>query len=378
MVLSWRWSVPADAEGGSSMIEATEDLQLILGPDKRNPSFCLYTDAAEKSLHVYYGLELPEVVPNERDCPAYRFLAARLYNAGVRVQTLEELLGLDRKTMRRWGLALQSGDRQVLVDLLNGRWGRRKFTLEMEGYVRQRWPDLQRQGKRDYRKILCEELERVFGVKVAGETLRPLLRQLREKDTPPNLSGPEQPSPGARIIALEFSRLDDPQTGPSTGPTQDHESSGSPGSVESPAEATRSFGPEPSVAAALTRSAASEPSSSAYGPEVANGRGSAGSEWEELTCADESSGASVLPVSSKISPPMQDWSVGQTAWCEHAGLWLFWPALAGVSTVVEPPARWLRQALANVLAGAVNVEQTKFLNGADLELLLGPCVWGLA
>lgn len=75
---------------------------------------------------------------------------------------------------------------------------------------------------------------------------------------------------------------------------------------------------------------------------------------------------------------MQDWSVGQTAWCEHAGLWLFWPALAGVSTVVEPPARWLRQALANVLAGAVNVEQTKFLNGADLELLLGPCVWGLA
>lgn len=69
--------------------------------------------------------------------------------------------------------------------------------------------------------------------------------------------------------------------------------------------------------------------------------------------------------------------MGQTAWCEPAGLWLFWPALAAVSTVVKPPARWLRQALANVLAGAVNVEQTQFWSGEDLEWLLGPCVGGL-
>jgi hypothetical protein len=41
-------------------------LQLILGPDKRNPCFCLYVDAAEKEIHVYYGLEVLEVVPNGR------------------------------------------------------------------------------------------------------------------------------------------------------------------------------------------------------------------------------------------------------------------------------------------------------------------------
>ncbi len=33
--------------------------------------------------------------------------------------------------------------------------------------------------RRDYRRRLQEELERVFGVRVSGETLRPLLRQLR-------------------------------------------------------------------------------------------------------------------------------------------------------------------------------------------------------
>jgi hypothetical protein len=73
----------------------------------------------------------------------------------------------------------------------------------------------------------------------------------------------------------------------------------------------------------------------------------------------------------------EDWSVGQTAWCEHAGLLLFGEALEGASRVVEPAEPWLRQALGSVLAGAVNVEQTKYLNVEDLDLLLGPQRRGL-
>jgi hypothetical protein len=161
------------------MIDHPEAFQLILGPDKRNPCFCLYTDAAEKELHVYYGLELLEVVPKDRHSPAYRLLGARLHNAGLRVRTLEAVFGLDRKTLRTWGLALRSGDRKWLAEVLRGRWGRRKLTLEMESYVRFRWPALQAEGRRDYRKQLQAELLRVFGVQLSGETLRPLLGQLR-------------------------------------------------------------------------------------------------------------------------------------------------------------------------------------------------------
>ena len=58
----------------------SEALQLILGPDKRNPCFCLYVDAAEKEIHVYYGLAVLEGVPNDPRSPAYRLLGARLYN----------------------------------------------------------------------------------------------------------------------------------------------------------------------------------------------------------------------------------------------------------------------------------------------------------
>ena len=146
-----------------------EAMQLILGPDKRNPCFCLYVDAAEKEIHVYYGLEVLEVVPNDPRSPAYRLLGARLYNAGLRVRTLEGVFGLDRKTLRKWGLALRSADPKWLAEVLAGRSGRRKLTLEMESYVRFRWLALRAERRRDYRRRLQEELERVLGCGCRGK-----------------------------------------------------------------------------------------------------------------------------------------------------------------------------------------------------------------
>jgi len=78
----------------------TPPLQLILPTDKRNPSFSLYLSADEQSIHVYYGLELLEVVPADREHVAYKMLVARLYNARVRVRTLAEVFQLDPKTIR--------------------------------------------------------------------------------------------------------------------------------------------------------------------------------------------------------------------------------------------------------------------------------------
>src|ERR1039457_6701028 len=89
------------------------------------------------------------------------------------------VFGLDRKTLRKWGLALRSGDGKWLAEVLAGRSGRRKLTLEMESYVRFRWLTLQAERRRDYRRRLQEELERGFGGRVSGETFRPLLRELR-------------------------------------------------------------------------------------------------------------------------------------------------------------------------------------------------------
>jgi len=392
------------------MLDTAESLQLILGIDKRNPCFCLYTDADEKLLHVYYGLELLERVPNDRNHPTYRLLAARLYNAGLRVATLEAVFGLNRKTLRSWGLALRAGDREWLAQVLAGRWGRRKFTVEMESYVRARWPALR--GQRDYRRRLRTELERVFGVKVSGETLRPVLRQLRDS----NASGPAS----NEAVGAKAQGTEKPSGGPVAssglaGPTEVGiagpvaEPRDLPGLLalvavagplpESAAETVVAVAAEPSSARVVERAVAALPPSVATlevcplllpapAAQTAVGSSEVGSlapltgpstpaELAEVSGVSTRSAASVLPVSRQILPLLDDWSVGQTAWCEHAGLLWFWESLAGVSRVVEPDQPWLGQALGSVLAGALNVEQTKYLNPEDLDLLLGATVRGL-
>jgi hypothetical protein len=84
-----------------------------------------------------------------------------------------------------------------------------------------------------------------------------------------------------------------------------------------------------------------------------------------------------LPGASKLLPSWTDWAPGQTQWCEHAGLFLFADALAGIGQVVQPAQPWLAQALSSVLAGALNLEQTKYLNPEDQDGLLGPTLRGL-
>jgi hypothetical protein len=46
-------------------MDHAQPLQLILPADNRNPCFSLSLDDEEKNIHVYYGLELLEVVPND-------------------------------------------------------------------------------------------------------------------------------------------------------------------------------------------------------------------------------------------------------------------------------------------------------------------------
>jgi len=386
------------------MPDTLDGLQLILGTDKRNPAFCLYTDATEQALHVYYGLELLEVVPNDRASPAFRLLAARLYNAGLRVATLVALFDLDPKTLRTWGRALRSGDRDWLARVLAGRWGRRKLTPALESYVRYRWPLLRAQGVRNYRQRLCAELARVFGVQVAGETLRPLLRQLRAAERSGPTANPmaapagviaaaDQPStethparatevPAATCLGatnepstlstpqlpLEFTALAEP---PATGAA-----TSLPALAPVPAPPAAEFASAPSAEGAPTPALAVALPAPAPTPAPAvpsaTPPGSA-----EVTGVSAPPPASVLPPARQSLPSWEDWSVGQTVWCEHAGVLLFADALRTVADAVTPPQPWLRQALGSVLAGALNVEPTKHLNAADLAALLGPQVQGL-
>ena len=102
--------------------------QLILPTDKRNPCFSLYASEDERSIHVFYGLELFEVVPDDHAHMAFKMMVGRLYNAGVKVTTLEDTFNLDRKTIGSWGRAMLSRDPEVLQRVLLGRGASQKRT----------------------------------------------------------------------------------------------------------------------------------------------------------------------------------------------------------------------------------------------------------
>ena len=69
-----------------SKMTSTFTGQLILGTDKRNPLFTVYYQEGEdqEQLHVYYGLELLEVVSADRNEPSFKMLlGASRGQAGV-------------------------------------------------------------------------------------------------------------------------------------------------------------------------------------------------------------------------------------------------------------------------------------------------------
>jgi hypothetical protein len=280
-------------------------LQLVLGTNKRNPVFSVSRQAGEApSLHVYYGGELLEVVPEDRQHPAFKLLMARLYNAGVCGLSLQRNFRVDRKTMQRWGQALQSGDAQQLVQALAGRGGHRKLTPEIRAYVGVRFPEIYGRSRAGYSQQLRAEIGRVFGVKLSGECLRPLLQSLRAE------LRQEGPAPGLEggIEKGETACVGLPETSPVLAPTLPQESG-----LEVPLPPIRKESP-------------------------------------------------VLPLAA--DPPV-------AGFCHHLGVLLFSAVLLGLEEQVATGGWLLKQWLATLLLGAVNLEQTKLLDFADLRRLLG-------
>lgn len=280
-----------------------------MGTDKRNPVFSVFRNPEQNQLHVYYGAELLERVPDDREHVEYKLLVARLYNAHVKATVLAEVFRVDRKTMSRWGEALKSGEPERLLQVLAGRSARRKLTAEIEAYVRMRFPSIYRETKYDYSKRSREEVEQVFGVSLSGETLRPLLKQLKEKE---NEVDPEKRE-------MDWERE--------------------------------------------------------------NAASCEGDKSGEKGCAKEGE-TGLIPRGSetgenpnrKESPDLRDGASDSFKLCHHLGVLLFSEALGRLEAEMGEAGGLLKQWVVTLLLGAVNIEQTKWLDFGDLKGLLGQSV----
>jgi hypothetical protein len=156
-----------------------DNLQQLLGTDKRNPSFTICRNSETGLLHVFYGGELFEKLTDDRNDPQFKLMVARLYNAGVTSAKLTKAFGPDRKTMQRWGHALNNGDPEELVRVLAGRSWHRKLTPEIRAYVRMRFPSIYSENPSSYSKDMRKEISEVYDVEFCAESLRPLFKEMK-------------------------------------------------------------------------------------------------------------------------------------------------------------------------------------------------------
>ena len=226
------------------MSDSLNGLQAILGTNKKNPMFAVYRDAQKRELHVYYGFELLEVVPDDKSAPRFKLMVAQLYNAGVKGVTLIEVFAVDPKSMRKWGRALKNGDPEVLVKALQGR-GNRRITPEIKSYIRRRFPILYAENPRNYSSRIRREIAKIFDIKLSGEGLRPVFHELKaqlncNQPSPPEdeedceQTGTSNDTPQALALSesATSSRADDPPDAP-----QLSRISPAPDSIEAPRKA---------------------------------------------------------------------------------------------------------------------------------------------
>jgi len=156
------------------------DLQLIIGTDKRNPIFTLYTNAQNAAcIDVYFGATLLEKIQRDKSHPSYRMLLGRLYWAGVKVRALCESFDVDAKTIAVWAKALISADREWAAHVIFGVDRTIQRRHDITNYVRRRFSSVYPQHHRDYSRIIRQEIQERFACEISGETLRPLFGELK-------------------------------------------------------------------------------------------------------------------------------------------------------------------------------------------------------
>lgn len=328
---------------------------LFVAPDPTDPGMLL----------IHWGTALLQRVPRDGSDPLLRLTAGLLYNLRFPLRMLDECLPLCGKTIRSIGLALRECSPAELVRWILGRSGEGALSADQKQYVRVRYAEL-RLERRDYREAIRSELARFWRCEVSGEALRPFFREV------------DAEAAAGRAVDDEIACSPPPK------PEVGAEGNSGCASAPLPGTAARNDGSvcggEPCPIGATEMEATGNPDC-ASGPPPSTATRNGGS-----ACAAEPSPAEAAPTgpatgsAAPESPPLPSpapapWPIpfptiperGQ--WCSHAGLALLLPWLEeGLGDA--PPA--LQQLAMQILAGAVNHENSRYTSFDSLKLLGAP------
>jgi hypothetical protein len=327
-------------------------LQPILVPVKGAPDIILSVNPQyPDELYVFLGMALLERVPRLRDHIAFKMLLARLYNAKVRVRTLVECFGVAHTTLRRWGLALLSGDLDRIKRAFCGQGAERKMSPEIEGYVRDRFRELYG-NCRDYSQKIRKEVEKYFKTEVSAERLRWIFAEERENIA----QAPEEVIPEAEETDAQEGQENFEYDGINTEFEADERANSCEVEMNS---------------SDLERSIPAQGNNCLRYDELSKLDSGKLSENDSINLTPNNSLCKGQMLYS--GQPMPD----KPKLVHHAGLVLLTPWLDQVTGDLTKHRNIIRQWFAQVLLGAVNHERSKILSFSSLELIVGPSVRSL-
>jgi len=156
-------------------------LSPVLGTDTSSSFFTLYNSVDNKSLDVYFGLALLEVVEKRKGSFQYKHLLARLYNSGFKRKKLVEAFKHPVSTLRRWGNVIKIGSIRDMEKAFSGQGAPSKITVEIANYIRKEFNRIYVINKYDYSKQIIENVKDIFGVQFTSESFRIIFNEEKVK-----------------------------------------------------------------------------------------------------------------------------------------------------------------------------------------------------
>jgi hypothetical protein len=373
-------------------------IQPVLVPCQGSADLFVTSDPGDpEMLHIYWGTALLQRVPRQGCHPLLRLTAGLLYNLRFPLCKLEECLPLCGKTIRSLGLALRESSPAELVRLLLGRSAEGALSADQKQYVNARYAEL-RLTCRNYREVIRADLARIWGCNVCVEVLRHCFREADGVGSEPSeagdagageavgdttacspASGPEvgaegnlgcasAPLPGTATRNASSLRGAEPCPADAV-PFGAAGGEGPAGTPEVPGADCQGTGPE--VGAGGNPGCASAP---LPGTATRNGTSVPGAEPSPADTAPigPAAGSAAAKPLPPPAPAPAPWPIpfpllperGQ--WCAHAGLSILLPWLEEGLGDAPPP---LRQLAMQILAGAVNHENSRYTSFEGLKLL---------
>ena len=152
-------------------------LQPIPGTSPKNMVFSVHQNRQTRQYHVYYGLELFDVVPNDKEDTRFKLMVAHMHIIGFTLTALQGAFAVDPRTIKKWSTALKSGSAQKLQKALIGLGSNRKLTEPIQQFVRMRFEEIYPQDRYRYSSKIREEIKQVFNEEISSETLRGLFQR---------------------------------------------------------------------------------------------------------------------------------------------------------------------------------------------------------